>query len=96
MRQRIVAVVIAGASLVFAARAADAQGRAPDLSTLMRNQILDVWLSTTPDGSRILIDPPDSATLRTLSPFTLVTQIEQPIGTQLTSLPLGSSAGGFT
>ena len=96
MRQRVVAVVIAGASLVFAARAADAQGRAPDLSTLMRNQILDVWLSTTPDGSRILIDPPDSATLRTLSPFTLVTQIEQQIGTQLTSLPIGSSAGGFT
>jgi hypothetical protein len=27
----------------------------------MRNQILDIWLSRTPDGSRILIDPPDAA-----------------------------------
>src|SRR5206468_10534548 len=42
------------------------------------------------------IDPPDAATLRTTSPFTLVTQIEQQIGTHLTSLPIGSSSGGFT
>jgi hypothetical protein len=54
----------------------------------MRTQILDVWLSRTPDGSRILIDPP-ATDLRTLSPFTLVTQIEQQIGSQLSSLPIG-------
>jgi hypothetical protein len=96
VRQRIAAVVVAGAGLLAASSHADAQTPQPDLSTLMRNQILDVWQATTPDGSRILVDPPDPATLRTLSPFTLVTQIEQQIGTQLTSLPIGSSAGGFT
>jgi Putative MetA-pathway of phenol degradation len=86
-----------GVAVFLAAPAGvNAQTPRPDLSTLMRNQILDVWQATTPDGSRILVNPPDGASLRTLSPFTLVTQIEQQIGTQLTSLPIGSSAGGFT
>jgi len=96
VRPRIVAILLVSVASVSASSRAGAQSRPPDLSTLMRDQILDVWQATTPDGSRILIDPPDSATLRTLSPFTLVTQIEQQIGTQLTSLPIGSSAGGFT
>src|SRR2546428_9325899 len=97
IRRGTVSVLVVGiAVFLFASTRVDAQGRQPDLSTLMRSQILDVWLATTPDGARILVDPPDAATLRTLSPFTLVTQIEQQIGTQLTSLPIGSSAGGFT
>ena len=96
VRQRVMAIIVGAAGVLFSSARADAQGRQPDLSTLMRSQMLDVWLAATPDGTRILIDPPDAATLRTLSPFTLVTQIEQQIGTQLTSLPIGSSAGGFT
>jgi len=90
------ATLLTVAVLLSVSARLDAQGRQPDLATLMRSQILDIWQSTTPDGSRILIDPPDAATLRTLGPFTLVTQIEQQIGTQLASLPIGSSAGGFT
>ena len=46
-------------------------------------------------AARILIDSP-STDLRTLRPFTLVTQIEQQIGSQLSGLPVGSSSGGFT
>ncbi|HUR33189.1 MAG TPA: hypothetical protein VM032_05295 [Vicinamibacterales bacterium] len=96
MTRRPLAAWVAGLSiLVLAPGRAQAQTTQPDLSTLMRSQILDVWLSRTPDGSRILIDPP-ATDLRTLSPFTLVTQIEQQIGSQLSSLPIGSSSGGFT
>lgn len=92
----IVTVLGVGVGVLISASALHAQSRQPDLATLIRSQILDVWLARTPDGSRILVDPPDAATLRTMSPFTLVTQIEQQIGTQLSSLPLGSSSGGFT
>lgn len=81
--------------ILSAASAVSAQTPPPDLSTLVRSQILDIWLSRSPDGQRILIDPP-SGDLRTLSPFTLVTQLEQQIGSQLSSLPIGSSSGGFT
>ena len=96
MRRRSFAARVAGLGLFLSAPAVlQAQTPRPDLSTLMRTQILDVWLSRTPDGSRILIDPP-ATDLRTLSPFTLVTQIEQQIGSQLSSLPIGSSSGGFT
>lgn len=95
MRSGSLAAWAIGLGIVVSAQTGlHAQSR-PDLSTLMRTQILDIWLSRTPDGSRILIDPP-STDLRTLSPFTLVTQIEQQIGNQLSSLPLGSSSGGFT
>ena len=94
--RRVARLAGLGRGVVLAASAAQAQTRPPDLSTLMRNQILDIWQSTTPDGSRILINPPDAATLRNTSPFTLVTQIEQQIGTHLSSLPIGSSSGGFT
>ena len=96
MRRRSFAARVIGLGLFMSAPAGlQAQTPRPDLSTLMRTQILDVWLSRTPDGSRILIDPP-ATDLRTLSPFTLVTQIEQQIGSQLSSLPIGSSSGGFT
>jgi len=96
MRPRSIAAWVVGLGVFASAPAVlQAQTLKPDLSTLMRTQILDVWLSRTPDGSRILIDPP-STDLRTLSPFTLVTQIEQQIGSQLSSLPVGSSSGGFT
>jgi hypothetical protein len=94
--RRVERVIGLWLGVVLAASAVQAQTPPPDLSTLMRNQILDIWLSRTPDGSRILIDPPDAAALRNTSPFTLVTQIEQQIGTHLTSLPIGSSSGGFT
>ena len=96
MRGRSFAAWVVGLGVFASAPAVlQAQPPRPDLSTLMRTQILDIWLSRTPDGSRILVDPP-SADLRTLSPFTLVTQIEQQIGSQLSSLPIGSSSGGFT
>jgi len=96
MRRRSFAARVVGLGLfMFAPASLQAQTSRPDLSTLMRTQILDIWLSRTPDGSRILIDPP-ATDLRTLSPFTLVTQIEQQIGSQLSSLPIGSSSGGFT
>jgi len=95
-RRRVARVSGLGLVVVLAASAAQAQTPPPDLSTLMRNQILNIWLSKTPDGTSILIDPPDAATLRNTSPFTLVTQIEQQIGTHLSSLPIGSSSGGFT
>src|SRR4026209_1889898 len=95
-RRRVARVSGLGLVGVRAASAAQAQTPPPDLSTLMRNQILNIWLSKTPDGTSILIDPPDAATLRNTSPFTLVTQIEQQIGTHLSSLPIGSSSGGFT
>ncbi len=96
MTRRSVAAWIVGLGLLVSVPGqAEAQTTAPDLSTLMRSQILDIWLSRTPDGQRILIDPP-SGDLRSLSPFTLVTQIEQQIGSQLSSLPIGSSSGGFT
>ena len=68
-------------AMLAAPGAALAQSVQPDLSSLMRSQILDIWLSRTPDGQRILIDPP-TADLRTLSPFTIVTQIEQQIGSR--------------
>src|SRR4029079_5010702 len=86
---------VAGVVLLALSTRVDAQVRT-DLGSLMRSQILDIWLSAAPDGTRILIDPPDESKLRTLSPFTLVTQVEQQIATQLSSLPIGSSAGGFT
>ena len=96
MRRRSFAARAIALGLFMSAPAGlQAQSPRPDLSTLMRTQILDIWLSRTPEGSRILIDPP-ATDLRTLSPFTLVTQIEQQIGSQLSSLPLGSSSGGFT
>src|SRR4051812_24342420 len=96
MRRRSFAARVIGLGLfMFAPAGLQAQTSRPDLSTLMRTQILDIWLSRTPDGSRILIDPP-ATDLRTLSPFTMVTQIEQQIGSQLSSLPIGSSSGGFT
>ena len=79
--RRVARVIGLWLGVVLAASAVQAQTPPPDLSTLMRNQILDIWLSRTPDGSRILIDPPDAAALRNISPFTLVTQIEQQIGT---------------
>jgi hypothetical protein len=98
MSGRAIVIVLGVGVAVFLSTSSrlHAQTRQPDLGTLMRSQILDVWLATTPDGTRILVDPPDAATLRTMSPFTLVTQVEQQIGTQLSSLPIGSSAGGFT
>lgn len=96
MRRRSVAAWVVGLGmLVSVPGRAQAQTGQADLSTLMRSQILDIWLSRTPTGERILIDPP-SGDLRALSPFTLVTQIEQQIGSQLSSLPIGSSSGGFT
>src|SRR5262245_40647251 len=85
-----IVVTIAGTGPV------QAQSAQPDLATLMRGQILEIWRARTPDGSRILVDPPPDNQLTSLSPFTLVTQIEQQIGSQLSSLPLGSSSGGFT
>ncbi len=96
-RRRFATVVGIGVGVVLAGSARlHAQTRPPDLGSLMRSQILEIWLSKTPDGQRILIDPPDEATLRVTSPFTLVTQIEQQIGTHLSNLPIGSSSGGFT
>jgi hypothetical protein len=95
-RRGAVVFAIGAVTLLTASARAQAQTRPPDLSTLMRNQILDIWQSKTPDGQRILIDPPDASTLRTTNPFTLVTQIEQQIGSHLQSLPIGSSSGGFT
>ena len=77
MTRRSVAAWIVGLGLVVSAPGgAQAQTTTSDLSTLMRTQILDIWLSRTPDGQRILIDPP-SGDLRTLSPFTLVTPVKQ-------------------
>ena len=96
MGRRGIVTVVVGIGLLLASTRLHAQSPQPDLATLIRGQILDVWLAKTPEGSRILIDPPDAAALPTMSPFTLVTQIEQQIGTQLSSLPLGSSSGGFT
>lgn len=96
MRGRVVAAALAGGLLLLAPAPLVAQGSQPDLATLMRRQILDVWSSKTAEGAPILVDPPAAADLPTLNPFTLVTQIEQQIGTQLSSLPLGSSSGGFT
>lgn len=96
MTRRIAGSWVAGLALMLgSAVPARAQTSQADLSTLIRNQILDIWLSRSPDGQRILIDPP-SGNLRELSPFTLVTQLEQQIGSQLSSLPIGSSSGGFT
>jgi hypothetical protein len=96
MTRRSVAARVLGLGLMLLVPSvAHAQAAGGDLSTLMRNQILDIWLSKAPDGSRILIDPPEGD-LTSISPFTLVTQIEQQIGSQLNSLPLGSSSGGFT
>jgi len=95
-RGRIARVVALGVGVMSVSLSARAQTRPTDLGALMRSQILEIWLSRTPDGSRILIDPPDEATLRVTSPFTLVTQIEQQIGTHLANLPIGSSSGGFT
>ena len=81
MTRRSVAAWIVGLGLLLSVPGR-AQAQPPDLSTLMRSQILDIWLSRTPDGQRILIDPP-SGDLRALSPFTLVTQIEQQIGSTI-------------
>jgi hypothetical protein len=94
-RRSLAALILGPVLLAIAPGPLQAQTPRPDLSTVMRSQILDIWLSRTPGGQRILIDPP-SADLRTLSPFTLVTQIEQQIGSQLANLPIGSSSGGFT
>ena len=59
MRRRSFAARVIGLGLfMFAPASLQAQTSRPDLSTLMRTQILDIWLSRTPDGSRILIDPP--------------------------------------
>jgi hypothetical protein len=90
-----VTLVVVGCSLV-APTSLSAQPSQPDLTTLMRSQILDVWLARTASGTSVLVDPPNAADLPGMSPFTLVTQIEQQIAAQLSSLPLGSSSGGFT
>lgn len=91
----VVAVLIGGLSFLAPASLCAQTGQ-PDLTTLMRRQLFDVWSARTADGTRILVDPPAEAVLQTTNPFTLVTQIEQQIGSQLSSLPLGSSSGGFT
>ena len=98
MRRRSFAARVAGLGLLISAPAVlQAQTPRPDLSMLAtRTQILlNVRSSRMPDDPRILIDPP-ATNLGTLSPFTLVMHIEQQIGSQLSSLPLGSSSGGFT
>jgi hypothetical protein len=96
MSGRVIGIVVVAGLSLSAPATLQAQGSQPDLTTLMRNQMLDVWLAKTADGTPVLVNPPNATDLTTTNPFTLVTQIEQQIGTQLSSLPLGSSSGGFT
>jgi hypothetical protein len=96
MVHRVVAVPAVIALVAVSPPILSAQTTEANLTTLMRTQILDVWTSKTAAGTPVLVDPPDPAALPTLNPFNIVTQIEQQIASQLSSLPLGSSSGGFT
>ena len=97
MKRRFATVVAAGLGLLIAERA-HAQGSSTTLVDQMRELFLQsVVLSTTPGGVGIVAHTPVFLNdPRVLEATSLIDQISQQIGSQVSIFPLGSSSGGFT
>jgi hypothetical protein len=93
MKKRFSTLVVAGVAMLIA-NSASAQSLVDQMRELFLQSVV---LSTTPGGTGIVAHTPVFVNdARVLEATTLIDQISEQIGSQVSLFPLGSSSGGFT
>jgi len=98
LKVRLVSIAACAVFALSPARAFAQTSSSSNLVDLMKDFFLQsVVLSTTPGGGGVIAHQPIFATDPSVTPVTdLVQQISSQIGSQVETVPLGSSSGGFT